>query len=321
MEILDIYKGSNVYDIIDKDIKNGMVSHAYLLSSDDYELLVEYSRCMAKQLLCEDNICDTCSNCMRVNHNTHNDVLIYPKEDSKQLLTNDILEIISSSYVASSENYKVFILKNFEKTNTQAQNKFLKTLEEPPKNVVFILLSTDIKSVLKTIVSRCKLINVRSLGLSDLTTIAESMDINAGVSASDLAKSARSLTTLVKLVNSSYYLNLRHDVVSVFTKMKHSKSMLNYIHSLTKYKDSLEVLSELNTVVLDLLYLKNNNSNISNAIYISDLQDASVEFSIKALNLIALKIKEAITKVNSNCNVNLVYDNLLMYILEVKTRC
>lgn len=258
---------------------------------------------------------------MRVNHNTHNDVLIYPKEDSKQLLTNDILEIISSSYVASSENYKVFILKNFEKTNTQAQNKFLKTLEEPPKNVVFILLSTDIKSVLKTIVSRCKLINVRSLGLSDLTTIAESMDINAGVSASDLAKSARSLTTLVKLVNSSYYLNLRHDVVSVFTKMKHSKSMLNYIHSLTKYKDSLEVLSELNTVVLDLLYLKNNNSNISNAIYISDLQDASVEFSIKALNLIALKIKEAITKVNSNCNVNLVYDNLLMYILEVKTRC
>ena len=102
-----------------------MVSHAYLLSSDDYELISEYSKCMAQQLLCDDNICDTCSNCMRVNHNTHTDVLVYPKEDAKQLLTNDILEIISSSYVSGGERYKVFILKNFDKTNTQAQNKFL----------------------------------------------------------------------------------------------------------------------------------------------------------------------------------------------------
>jgi DNA polymerase-3 subunit delta' len=321
MEILDVYKNSNVYDIIEKDIKNGMVSHAYLLRSDDYELIVEYSKCIAKQLLCEDNICDICANCMRVNHNTHTDVLVYPKEDAKQLLTNDILEIISSSYVSGGEKYKVFILNNFEKTNTQAQNKFLKTLEEPPKNVVFIILTTDIKSVLKTIVSRCKQINVRNLTQNDLIQVANTMNIKAGVSANDLAKSARNLTTLIKLVDSPYYLNLRHDVVSVFTKMKHSRSMLNYIHALTKYKDGLEVLSELNTVVLDLLYLKNNNSNISNSIYISDLQEASSEFSIQALNLIALKIKEAITKVNSNCNINLVYDNLLMYILEVKTKC
>jgi DNA polymerase-3 subunit delta' len=258
---------------------------------------------------------------MRVNHNTHTDVLVYPKEDAKQLLTNDILEIISSSYVSGGEKYKVFILNNFEKTNTQAQNKFLKTLEEPPKNVVFIILTTDIKSVLKTIVSRCKQINVRNLTQNDLIQVANTMNIKAGVSANDLAKSARNLTTLIKLVDSPYYLNLRHDVVSVFTKMKHSRSMLNYIHALTKYKDGLEVLSELNTVVLDLLYLKNNNSNISNSIYISDLQEASSEFSIQALNLIALIIKEAITKVNSNCNINLVYDNLLMYILEVKTKC
>ena len=82
------------------------------------------------------------------------------------------------------------LCKNFEKTNTHAQNKFLKTLEEPPKNVVFILLTTDIKSVLKTIVSRCKLINVRSLTQDELCRVANTMDIKAGVSANDLAKSA-----------------------------------------------------------------------------------------------------------------------------------
>lgn len=321
MEILEVYRNSNVYDIINKDIKNGMVSHAYLLSSDDGILLEEYSKCIAKQLLCDRDICNECSNCLRVNHNTHTDVLFYPKDDAKQILTNDILEIISNSYVASIEGYKIFILNNFDKTPTQAQNKFLKTLEEPPKNVVFLLLSTDVKSVLKTIVSRCKLINVHALNIEELTTIANSLDRNAGISAVDLAKSARNLTTLIKLVGNSYYLNLRHDVVSVFTKMKHSREMLNYIHTLQKYKDTLEVLSELNTVVLDLLYLKNQNSNISNSIYISELQNASEEFSVKALNLIALKIKSAIKRINANCNSSLVYDNLLMYILEVKIKC
>lgn len=320
MEILEVYKTSNVYNIINKDIQNGMVSHAYLLSCDDYELLVNYSNCLAKQLLCN-SICNTCSNCLRVNHNTHTDVLVYPKDNSKQILSDDILEVISSSYVTSGEGYKIFILKNFDKTTTQAQNKFLKTLEEPPKNVVFILLSTDVKSILKTIVSRCKLINVNALNVSDLTKIAESLNKSTSISASDLAKSSRNLTTLIKMVESPYYLNLRHDVVSVFTKMKHSKNMLNYISAVLKYKDMLEVLTELNTVVLDLLYLKSGNSNISNAIYISELQNASEEFSIKALNLIALKIKEAIEKVNSNCNASLVYDNLFMYILEVKIKC
>ena len=320
MEILEVYKSSNVYNIINKDIQNGMVSHAYLLSCDDYELLTCYSKCLAKQLLCN-SICNVCSNCLKVEHNTHTDVLVYPKDNGNQILSDDILEIISSSYVSSGEGYKIFILNNFDKTTTQAQNKFLKTLEEPPKNVVFILLSTDVKSILKTIASRCKLINVKALSLSELTSVANTLNITTGISASDLAKSSRNLTTLVKMVNSSYYLNLRHDVVSVFTKMKHSKNMLNYIHMLLKYKDNLEVLSELNTVVLDLLYLKNGNSNISNAIYISELQNASEEFSVKMLNLIALKIKESIEKINSNCNASLVYDSLLMYILEVKVKC
>ena len=319
--MIEMYKRSNVYDIVNKDINNNMVSHAYLLSSEDVELLYAYSKCMAKQLLCSDDICDECSNCIRVEKGTHTDVLVYPKDGAKQILTNDILEIISSSFVSSGERYKVFILNNFDKTAPQAQNKFLKTLEEPPKNVVFILISTDVKSVLRTIVSRCKQINVRSLTIDELTKVAESIENKCGLSASDLAKSSKSLTTMMKMVGNSYYLNLRYDVVSVFTKMKHSSQMLNYIYSLSKYKDVLEVLTELNVVVLDLLYLKNGISNISNNVYISELQSVANEFSIKALNKIALHIKQSITKINSNCNVNLVYDDLLMYILEVKSKC
>ncbi len=321
MEILDIYKNSNVYNLINKDINNNMVSHAYLLTCDDYDLLKNYSLCIAKQLFCENNICNTCGNCLRVEHNTHTDVLIYPKENGKQILTGDILEIISNSYVTNSEGYKIFILNNFEKTAPQAQNKFLKTLEEPPKNVVFLLLTTDVKSVLKTIVSRCKMVNVNNLKLSELEEYANTLNTKLSLSSKQLALTAKNLTTLNKLVESPYYVTLKADAVNVFTKMKHSKVMLNYVYALSKYKDMVEVLNELNTVVLDILYLKNENSNISNTLYISDLQGVVNEFSINALNLIALKIKESIKKINANCNTNLVLDNLLMYILEVKSKC
>ena len=97
MEILDIYKNSNVYNLINKDINNNMVSHAYLLTCDDYDLLKNYSLCIAKQLFCDNNICNTCGNCLRVEHNTHTDLLVYPKENGKQILTGDILEIIPAS--------------------------------------------------------------------------------------------------------------------------------------------------------------------------------------------------------------------------------
>lgn len=320
MEIVDIYKKSNVYDIINKDILNNMVSHAYLLTSDDLDLLKAYSLCIAKQLLCENNLCGTCGDCLGVEHNTNVNVLTYPKDDAKQILTSDILEIISSSYVATSSKYKIYILNNFEKTLPQAQNKFLKTLEEPPQNVVFLLVTTDVKSVLKTIVSRCKQINVQNLTINELQEIAETLKTNISLSKKDLANTAKNLTTLNKIVQFPYYVTLKADACSVFTKMKNSKNMINYVYALSKYKDILEVLNELNTVVLDLLYIKNGNSNISNSLYISDLQNCANEFSINMLNKIALKIKDSIKRVQANCNQNLVLDSLLMYILEVKTK-
>ncbi len=321
MDILDVYKNSNVYDLIKKDISNNMVSHAYLLVSDDLDLLKEYSFCIAKQLLCNNDICNVCADCLKVEHGTHTDVVVYPKNDSKQILTNDILEIISSSVVSSSTKYKIFILNNFEKTLPQAQNKFLKTLEEPTENVVFLLLTTDEKSVLKTIVSRCKKVNVHNLTIDELTEIANNKKTSIALSSKNLAQTSGNLTTLNKIIEFPYYVTLKAETVNVFTKMKHSKNMLNYVYALSKYKDILEVLNELNTVVLDLLFIKNENLNISNSLYLSDLQNVAQDYSINALNKIALKIKESIKKIQANCNANFVLDGLLMYILEVKTKC
>lgn len=190
MEMLDIYKNSSVYNIIKKDIDNNMVSHAYILTSDDYDLINTYSKYVAKQLLCGSDICNSCSNCVKIEHNTHTDVLVYPKEDQKQILVNDIMEIIDSSFVRSGEGYKIFILNNFEKCLPQAQNKFLKTLEEPSDGVVFIILTLDIKSVLKTITSRCKVINVPNLKVEELSQIADALNINTSLNAKEIALNA-----------------------------------------------------------------------------------------------------------------------------------
>lgn len=321
MEMLDIYKNSSVYNKIKKDIDNSMVSHAYILYSDDYDLIKEYSKYISMQLMCDNDICGTCINCLKIMHNTHTDLIVYPKDDAKQILTSDILEIISSCYVSSFDGYKIYILNNFDKCQPQAQNKFLKTLEEPPQNVVFLLLTSDIKNVLKTITSRCKMINVDNLSLDNLSKIASKYKDSFGMSEKSLASIAGNLTVLNKIVSNPNYITLKADAVNIFTKMKHSKLMLNYVYALSKHKDMIEVLNELNTVVLDILKIKNGNLNISNTVYLSELQNVAETFSVKALNLIALKIKESVEKINANCNPNLVLDGLCLYILEVKTKC
>ena len=139
-----LYNLSTVKEIISRDIKEDMISHAYMLISSDEEYVTLLAKQLAKHIMCEKNIsCDTCSQCIKVEKNEHVDVVILPS-GKKNLVVEDIENIVSESYVMPLEGErKIYILNNFDLTTVQAQNKLLKTLEEPPKSVVFILTTTN----------------------------------------------------------------------------------------------------------------------------------------------------------------------------------
>src|SRR5690606_16587008 len=109
-----------------------------VLCEDDFSAKV-FSLLLSQTLLCENkNACGDCGSCRKVLADTHPDLIVLPKE--KNFVVADAASVIENAYSKpiNSEN-KVFLLNDFHNANTASQNKILKILEEPNKNVYFVV--------------------------------------------------------------------------------------------------------------------------------------------------------------------------------------
>lgn len=112
---------------------------------------------IAQALVCENgNACGKCLNCKQALRLTNPDVLVYEPDKKTVFSVDQVRKINSDAMIKPNQAArKVMILCNCEQMNDEAQNAFLKTLEEPPGRVQFILITTNSKMLLDTIRSRC----------------------------------------------------------------------------------------------------------------------------------------------------------------------
>ncbi len=112
--------------------------------------------------------CKECSCCRKILTGTHPDVHIIGS-NSKKVGINEIRRIESEAYLSSNEaDAKVFILEDADTYNIQSQNALLKIIEEPPKNVYFILTVSSKSSLLPTVASRLCVVNLSQKSLGDI---------------------------------------------------------------------------------------------------------------------------------------------------------
>ena len=133
------------------------LSHAYLFSGLRGSGKTSTARIMAKALVCEQgptsNPCDICPACISANEYKHLDIIEMDAASNRGI--DDIKDLIEhTKYKPSSARYKVFIIDEVHMLTTQAFNALLKTLEEPPEFVKFILATTDPLKLPATILSR-----------------------------------------------------------------------------------------------------------------------------------------------------------------------
>jgi len=133
------------------------LSHAYLFSGLRGSGKTSTARIMAKALVCEQGPtstpCDICQNCISANDYKHLDIIEMDAASNRGI--DDIKDLIEhTKYKPSSARYKVFIIDEVHMLTTQAFNALLKTLEEPPEFVKFILATTDPLKLPATILSR-----------------------------------------------------------------------------------------------------------------------------------------------------------------------
>ena len=158
---------TNAYKIIEADKKNGSLSHAYLITCADESMLESYLIELSKLIVCDDYSSSKGTRTANlIEKKLHPDVCFYPKE--KKLSVANADEIIAQSVVKPLElDMRLFVMVKFEDL-AQYQNKLLKTLEEPPKNVVLLMGTVNENAVLATVKSRSKILTVPLFSESQL---------------------------------------------------------------------------------------------------------------------------------------------------------
>ncbi|WP_126992409.1 DNA polymerase III subunit gamma/tau [Thermosipho globiformans] len=152
-------------------LKNGEISHAYIFAGPRGTGKTTVARILAKSLNCEnkDGVepCNKCSTCQAIDNGSFMDVLEIDAASNRGI--DEIRKIRETvGYHAAQGNYKVYIIDEVHMLTKEAFNALLKTLEEPPSNVVFILATTNPEKIPQTIISRCQVIDFKNITIEDI---------------------------------------------------------------------------------------------------------------------------------------------------------
>ncbi len=143
-----------------KTFKQNRLPQGYLFCGTDGVGKIKTAKELAKICNCqnikEEDTCDICSSCYKINHDIHPDVKVI-KPASIHFLISQIQDLQKEVYISPFEGKKkVYILDEIDKMTTEAANAFLKTLEEPSSTTLFILITSSPETLLPTIISRCQ---------------------------------------------------------------------------------------------------------------------------------------------------------------------
>ena len=159
-----------------ENMKRGTLPHAIIIEGAAgtgkrtlADIIAQYCVCRADS----GRPCGVCNGCMKAQKKIHPDIF-YADGEKKELSVDSIRNIRSEAYIKPNEApMKVYILSNCEKMLVPAQNAFLKVLEEPPKNVQFIMTVKSASSMLQTVRSRSRIFSLYPAGVGNAVKIAE----------------------------------------------------------------------------------------------------------------------------------------------------
>lgn len=152
-------------------INMNKIAHAYLFTGPRGTGKTSTARIFAKSLNCVNgptvNPCGECENCVDITNSVPMDVIEIDAASNRKVEdAQNILEKVM--YAPVNSRYKIYIIDEVHMLSTTAFNALLKTLEEPPENVIFILATTEVHKVLDTIKSRCQRFDFRRITTDDI---------------------------------------------------------------------------------------------------------------------------------------------------------
>ena len=288
MSFNDIIGQDIAKEIIQKDIIKGRVASSYLFVGPSGVGKKLTAINLTKTLNCLKKMsepCDDCVICKLIDKGHFPDlILIYPNEKGNINIDRirELKQILSLRTTAK----RVVIIDDAETMNDEAQNAFLKTLEEPPPDTTIILISSNLNYLFSTIISRCKIVKFRRLNISELEILLKKHGIKnhkllANLSGGSMGKAVRLSESPVRKEAIKF---AHFPVRKRLSVVRNLKDL-----SIEEFLDSLYVL--YGDVLAQHFGLKVRNTDI-------DLSDKELPLSLKGMDV----IREAMLALKYNVN-------------------
>ncbi len=159
----------HIVKTLENAVKQNKIAHAYLFCGPRGTGKTSTARILAKAVNCQSDHapCDECESCIAINNGTHPDVIELDAASNNGV--DDVRDLIEKvKYAPTNGKYKIYIIDEVHMMSTSGLNALLKTLEEPPEYVIFILATTDPQKVLPTIISRCQRFDFGKIDQEDM---------------------------------------------------------------------------------------------------------------------------------------------------------
>ena len=322
MLLKDVIGQEHAVRILKNSLKGNRVAHAYLFLGPEGVGKGTITTALAQALVCktpdDGEGCGSCLACQKAAHLNHPDIH-YLVPAGAAIKIEQVRELQKSVYYAAYEGpYKIFIIKQVDTMTQEAANSFLKILEEPPGDTVFLLTAAQTYSLLPTIISRCQVIHLHKIPLAKLTEVLSTQNNLEIGEAKVLATLADgSLGKAQQLLNDGQVMANRQQLFDLLERLK-----VGGPAEALKGAEELEGSKEVIIPLLDLLLFwfrdiflyqqLGDPSLLVNLDREALLEKERSLYSQKTLGHILQAIEETKKKISMNANIRLALEVLLL---------